>query len=45
MIGNLALLSRHSVLVSGAADLEQVEDVEVVALVDLEEKESYKLGS
>ena len=38
MIGHLALFSRYSVLVSGAADLEQVKDVEVVALVDLKKK-------
>jgi hypothetical protein len=34
----LALFPRHPVLVSGAADLEEVEDVEVVALVDLRQR-------
>ena len=35
VIRELALLPGHPVLVSGAADPEQVEDVEVVAFVDL----------
>ncbi len=38
MIGDLALLSSYSVLVSGAPDFEQVEDIEVVTLMNLEKR-------
>ncbi len=34
----MALFPRHPVLVSGATNLEEVEDVEVVALVDLRQR-------
>ncbi len=38
MIGDLALLSSYSVLVSGATDFEQVEDIEVVTLMNLKKR-------